>query len=248
MTSGSRWTHLIVTRSTALVDELEERVALARVACEASVPLVLGDGVVDRGVRRRRQAGCDSACDRRAEPLAQVDQVIERDALAAVHRRRPVGVFAGGRRVIRRDRVRDALREQLGIVEPLAKTDLVVAVTERGIPLDRDGEGSSGELGDVVADASRDVRQRGAGGARRQARAWVTHARESSARPGAAPRAGHAGDAARMRGVTDPPRTPDPDQPQPVAGERRLARAPSERYGTTPAAGGHSFDPPRDAE
>jgi hypothetical protein len=50
-----------------------------------------------------------------------------------------------------------------------------------------------------------------------------------------------------MRGVTDPPRTPDPSQPQPVAGERRLARAPSERYGTTPT-GGPASSPPRDGE
>ena len=36
---------------------------------------------------------------------------------------------------------------------------------------------------------------------------------------------------ARMRFVTDPPRTPEPDTPPQVAGERRLPRAPSERYG-----------------
>lgn len=39
--------------------------------------------------------------------------------------------------------------------------------------------------------------------------------------------------------MTEPPRSPDPDpQPPPqVAGERRLARPPSERYGTTPGTG-----------
>ncbi len=42
---------------------------------------------------------------------------------------------------------------------------------------------------------------------------------------------------ARMRFVTDPPRTPEPDTPPKVAGERRLPRAPSERYGAPHAAG-----------
>ena len=42
---------------------------------------------------------------------------------------------------------------------------------------------------------------------------------------------------ARMRFVTDPPRTPEPETPPQVAGERRLPRAPSERYGSPPAAG-----------
>lgn len=36
--------------------------------------------------------------------------------------------------------------------------------------------------------------------------------------------------------MTDPPRNPDPEPPTQVAGERRLARPPSERYGATPAA------------
>ena len=41
---------------------------------------------------------------------------------------------------------------------------------------------------------------------------------------------------ARMRSVTDPPRTPEPETPPKVAGERRLPRAPSERYGAPQAA------------
>jgi hypothetical protein len=36
--------------------------------------------------------------------------------------------------------------------------------------------------------------------------------------------------------VTDTPRAPDPDAPPPVAGERRLDRAPSERYRSAPVA------------
>ncbi len=38
-----------------------------------------------------------------------------------------------------------------------------------------------------------------------------------------------------MRSVTDPPRPPGPEGPPKVAGERRLPRAPSERYGTSQA-------------
>jgi hypothetical protein len=39
-----------------------------------------------------------------------------------------------------------------------------------------------------------------------------------------------------MRDVTEPTRHPEPEPPAQVAGERRLARAPSERYGSAPAA------------
>ena len=38
--------------------------------------------------------------------------------------------------------------------------------------------------------------------------------------------------------VSDPPRTPDPETPPPVPGERRLARPPSERYGASPVVAG----------
>lgn len=37
--------------------------------------------------------------------------------------------------------------------------------------------------------------------------------------------------------VSDPPRIPDPEPQPEIAGERRLARPPSERYGKGPAAG-----------
>jgi hypothetical protein len=40
-----------------------------------------------------------------------------------------------------------------------------------------------------------------------------------------------------MRFVSDAPRTPEPETPPKVAGERRLPRAPSERYGAPQAAG-----------
>ncbi len=40
-------------------------------------------------------------------------------------------------------------------------------------------------------------------------------------------------------GVTDTPRTPDPDRAPDAPGERRLARPPSDRYATTPAAPPH---------
>ena len=41
MTSGSCWTHLIVTGSGALVDEVQERVALARVTGQPALPAIL---------------------------------------------------------------------------------------------------------------------------------------------------------------------------------------------------------------
>src|SRR6185436_3017774 len=95
MTSGSCWTHFTVTDSAALVDELQEGVPLARVAREATVPLVLGDGRVDGSVGLGRDRWRHRAGDGCAHALAQVDQVVERNALAAIDRRGPVGVFAG---------------------------------------------------------------------------------------------------------------------------------------------------------
>lgn len=41
---------------------------------------------------------------------------------------------------------------------------------------------------------------------------------------------------ARMRLVTEPPRSPKPETPPQVGGERRLPRAPSERYGAPQSA------------
>src|SRR6185369_11564531 len=86
MTSGSVWTHLIVT-SGAPVEKGEQRVALARVAREPAVPLEDGDrlvdGLVDRGLRARVDDGAGGA----PQPLAQRDDVIHRDlALAIAHR------------------------------------------------------------------------------------------------------------------------------------------------------------------
>src|SRR5688572_920540 len=66
---------------------------------------------------------------------------------------------------------------------------------------------------------------------------WLTI---GSLAPGRRPRHGSGTDAAvgeaRMRSVTDPPRTPEPETPPQVAGERRLPHPPSERYGASPAA------------
>ena len=113
----------MVTRSGALVQELKERVPLAGVSSEPSVPAVHLDRGVDRGVAIGVSLAVDHRRQGRAQTLEQVDQVVERHPLTPVGGGRPVGVLPGGRGIAGRDREGEPVREQRGIVEPFAQTE-----------------------------------------------------------------------------------------------------------------------------
>src|SRR4026209_2801651 len=90
MTSGSDTTHLMViavparARSRALVDEGEERVALACVAGEAAMPLEDRDRLVEAGIDGRHRARFDDGSRGAAEPVAEGGPVVHRDLAPAV--------------------------------------------------------------------------------------------------------------------------------------------------------------------
>src|ERR1044071_3152139 len=89
MTSGSVWTHLIVT-SRALVDEREERVALAGVAGEAAIPLEDRDGLVHGLADRRDGVGRNDGGVGTPKALAKRDHVVHRDLALAVANRNEI--------------------------------------------------------------------------------------------------------------------------------------------------------------
>src|SRR4029079_14756028 len=121
MTRGSCWTHLMVI-SAALVDQLEEGVALAGVAGEASMPAVDLDGLIEGGPCRGDLAGGEEAGQRGPEAFAQADHVVHRHAAATVEGRRPLPVFTRTAWVVGRHAQRDTFGEQLGVTYQVAQT------------------------------------------------------------------------------------------------------------------------------
>src|SRR6476646_5016070 len=106
MTRGSCWTHLMVT-SAALVDQLEQGVALAGVAGEASMPAVDLDRLIEGGSCGGDFAGGEEAGQRGPQAFAQADHVVHRHAATAVQSRGPLPVFAGTTGVVGRHAERD---------------------------------------------------------------------------------------------------------------------------------------------
>ena len=203
---------------------LRLRASPARRRCQRYCAIASSIGRLAVG---RLPAAVDDRRRRRAKALAQVDEVVERDALAAVDGDGPVGVLAHGRRVVCRDgrrrRARRAARHPAGA----AQADLVVALAQRRIALDRDRQGPCGQLSARRRGSVGPPRRTGGQVARRTAEAWVAHDRESSARLGASP-VGHADDpAATMRCRRDETANPSAEGP----GERRLPGRPRNAIG-----------------
>ena len=99
---------------------------LARVAREAAVPSDTRDGLIEgrdaaSGVARA------SAAAGRPQALAQVDEVIERDALAPVDRHDLLGVLAHGTRVVLATAAASRSASRVGVMQATAEPDLVVA-------------------------------------------------------------------------------------------------------------------------
>jgi hypothetical protein len=197
MTSGSILTHLIVIRplrwgpvgveggapvspgavvpSRALVDRLEEPIALPSVTREASMPAQDQDRGVDRSVHggslgRRQHTGTGQA-----KSFAQPDEVIHRDSAAAVLGDDPV--CPGGKRirVARFHRDREAVDHRLRIAQELAELDLAMTVAERRVALDRDLEGAGAEAGTRRAEPFSGRGMTGRPAARRDSETRVAH-------------------------------------------------------------------------
>src|SRR4051794_39874775 len=114
MTSGSCWTHLIVT-SGALVQPLEERVALPSVTGEAAVPLVRRNGGVERFGGLGQLAGREDGRQHSPDPLAKVHEVVHRDSPSSIRGNREFRVVMGGPDVALFDAHADTLDEKGGI-------------------------------------------------------------------------------------------------------------------------------------
>src|SRR6478735_4479405 len=95
MTRGSCWTHLIVT-SGALVQPLEERVALPGVTGQAAMPLVRADRSAEPFGGLRQLAGREHRRQHSPHPLAQVDEVVHRAPQSSIGGCRVFGVVMGG--------------------------------------------------------------------------------------------------------------------------------------------------------
>ena len=170
-----------------------------------------------------------------AKSLAEVDQVIERDPLAAVDRGGPVGVLARRSRIARPDGQGHALGEQLGIEQALAQPDLVVARLERRVALDRALQRARRERLDRVLDMT--SRGRRTGGRDRGAVVpdW------GGSRPESSERRRGSSSCARTRGydgAMDGQRpTPRPQANAGSTGRRRTAIAATDQP-AVPAGGG----------
>src|SRR4051812_20916336 len=85
MTSGSVWTHLMVTEaaSGALVEERQQRMPLPRVTGDPAVPQEHRVRGVHGGIDDRHRVGLDGRGGGATEALEEEDQVVHRDALLA---------------------------------------------------------------------------------------------------------------------------------------------------------------------
>src|SRR6185369_12579233 len=108
MTRGSCWTHLMVI-SAALVDQLEEGVALASVAGEASMPAVDLDGLIEGDPGPRDLGRGEKARERGAEAFAQPDHVVHRHAATTIERCGPLPVLTCTVGFVRRHAQRDTV-------------------------------------------------------------------------------------------------------------------------------------------
>src|SRR5450432_4901320 len=133
MTSGSVLTHLTVISSGALVDELEEPVALAGVAGNPPLPAEALDRRIDREVRRGPLARPEDGLDRLANALTQGNDVVHRNPPAPVDHRRLLRPRMDCCDAACGERVGDLVDEDLGIPEQEAHAGLVVVLGNRRI-------------------------------------------------------------------------------------------------------------------
>src|SRR5258706_5485845 len=144
MTSGSTWTHLIVT-SRALVDEREEGIPLAGIAAEAAMPFEHCDRLIERLVDGGHRAGLDDGRRSASQPVAQRHEIVHRNLPLAVADSDQVGEHGHGMRVVARDRWREPVDERLEVAEERLALKLGVAIGEGRVQVERGRECASAE-------------------------------------------------------------------------------------------------------
>src|SRR5436190_5766377 len=174
MTSGSDLTHLIVTLR-ALVDEGENRVALAGITGDPAVPAADPNAVIDRRVGWSLLDGRKDRSAAHLQAFQKVDDVVHRHAPAAVLRRHIVHPLAQPAGVGIGDGHCEAFDEHVYVAQELAEGKLCMALHERAVALDHDLERPCCELGSRGPKSIGRGRKAGSEARRRQAKARMTH-------------------------------------------------------------------------
>lgn len=181
------------------------------------------DGSVERTTRAGQLVRVEDRRKCHPQALTQVDQVVERDSLAPIRGGRPDRVLAGRRRVVGRHGERDPLGEEFGVAQALAQPHVVVAIPKRGVAIERDCQRARRKRWHGILDPPGGTKETCGQADGGKTKARVAHG-------------------SRVYRLRAPPRRYDSDvaddPPTNAPGERRLARPPSERYGTVeePAA------------